>query len=365
MDTISGQFVERPNRFIVRCQVDSQPVEAFMANPGKMWDLMLPGAELRLEPTPSAKQPYRVVAVVGRGSEYIPLDTTRANRVAAGLLKQGRIPGLEEARVERSEVSLGKSRVDFLLSQGGRSRFLEVKSGTLEWEGMAMFPDARSDRAHRHLCELAETGEAIILFLIHRRGARAFVPDYHNDLLFAQAALELRHRVQFLAVAVDYDHNLEPRSVSPLEIPWSILEKEGHDRGCYWLWLHLDEPHQVEVGALGTIAFPAGYYLYSGSARRGLDARLARHLRLRKRHHWHIDYLRGVAHKARAIPIRTSDDLECQLAQESGRLGGRGIPGFGCSDCSCPSHLHHFATDPLMDRAFQESLLHLRMGRLL
>jgi Uri superfamily endonuclease len=39
----------------------------------------------------------------------------------------------------------------------------------------------------------------------------------------------------------------------------------------------------------------------------------------------------------------TSERLECQLARE---LNEGGVPKFGCSDCSCTSHLLYRPGDP-------------------
>lgn len=112
------------------------------------------------------------------------------------------------------------------------------------------------------------------------------------------------------------------------------------------LALRLAEPRDVEVGRLGEVVFPAGWYLYVGSALGpgGLQARLGRHkcrLAAGKRAHWHIDFLREhaawVGAWARASDLR----LECIWAAVLRRLPGAEvvIPGFGASDCGCPAHL--------------------------
>jgi Uri superfamily endonuclease len=62
-------------------------------------------------------------------------------------------------------------------------------------------------------------------------------------------------------------------------------------KGVYQLLIRLDTDETIPVGKLGTFAFPAGFYVYTGSAMGGLDARIARHLSRIKRFHWHIDYL--------------------------------------------------------------------------
>lgn len=62
-------------------------------------------------------------------------------------------------------------------------------------------------------------------------------------------------------------------------------------RGTYILTVRLDSPRTVAVGALGTISFGAGTYIYAGSAMGGLDQRVSRHLRRDKPRRWHIDSL--------------------------------------------------------------------------
>jgi sugar fermentation stimulation protein A len=59
------------------------------------------------------------------------LHTYLTNEVARYLLQKGRIPGVEKARIVKSEIQLGRSRFDFLLKERGKDILLEVKSCTL------------------------------------------------------------------------------------------------------------------------------------------------------------------------------------------------------------------------------------------
>ena len=61
--------------------------------------------------------------------------------------------------------------------------------------------------------------------------------------------------------------------------------------GVYVIEIELPEPLTVSVGKLGALDFPAGAYLYVGSAQRALPSRVARHMRREKPLRWHIDYL--------------------------------------------------------------------------
>jgi Uri superfamily endonuclease len=118
--------------------------------------------------------------------------------------------------------------------------------------------------------------------------------------------------------------------------------------GTYLLLLRLDEATELEVGRLGRVAFPTGWYVYVGSALGGLGARLRRHARLAKRYHWHVDTLRAASALV-AVAVRPgADRVECAVvATVAGLAGGaRPAPRFGSSDCRCRSHLVHFASQP-------------------
>jgi Uri superfamily endonuclease len=106
----------------------------------------------------------------------------------------------------------------------------------------------------------------------------------------------------------------------------------------------------VQIGRLGSFSVQPGCYVYIGSAfgPGGLRARLARHRQINQRRHWHIDYLRHVAYLCEIWYTADPTRREHLWAQMFGRLPGASIPlpGFGASDCACPTHLYRFATPP-------------------
>lgn len=109
-------------------------------------------------------------------------------------------------------------------------------------------------------------------------------------------------------------------------------------KGCYLLILSLESAREISVGRWGMLQFAAGYYAYVGSAMGGLEARLARHMRENKRHHWHIDDLLVLARLEAVVWAQLSQKVECRLARfMASRFSS--IPHFGASDCRCPSHL--------------------------
>jgi len=56
----------------------------------------------------------------------------------------------------------------------------------------------------------------------------------------------------------------------------------------YQIIFSLNKDVRLRIGRPGIFDFPAGKYIYTGSARKNMDSRLARHLRKDKKPHWHI-----------------------------------------------------------------------------
>jgi Uri superfamily endonuclease len=134
--------------------------------------------------------------------------------------------------------------------------------------------------------------------------------------------------------------------------------------GTYALVLHLSGASEIEVGKLGKSIFPAGYYIYVGSALGpgGLAGRLRRHSRSTTspgwQAKWHIDYLRHYTKTTGVWVVQQSTRREHDWAGIVQELPGAMItmPGFGSSDCGCLAHLFHFPHRPRWDD-FQRLLL--------
>lgn len=95
---------------------------------------------------------------------------------------------------------------------------------------------------------------------------------------------------------------------------------------------------------MGTLEFPAGTYVYAGSARRALSKRVARHRRrLGKKHRWHIDPVREQLYwlGARTWLDAPAARRDCDVAEAVAALpdAQRYPARFGSSDCRCGGHL--------------------------
>lgn len=196
---ILGKFIERPNRFITMVEVDGKVVRSHLPDPGRLKELLLPGAELLLRPAPDGserKTKFSTVMVNHKG-QLVSLVSALPNRFVKESLQQGDISIFKEFQYVRAEVPHGNHRFDFLLKDRNKKPFfLEVKSVTYVENHLAKFPDAVTERGTRHakaLAKLVRNGNgAGILFVCQRPDASRFEPMWDRDPKFAKALLEAK-----------------------------------------------------------------------------------------------------------------------------------------------------------------------------
>jgi len=132
-------------------------------------------------------------------------------------------------------------------------------------------------------------------------------------------------------------------------------------KGSYILLIFLSDERRIQIGSMGLLTFPKGYYLYVGSAMgsnssTSLENRVRRHIS--ESHHkklfWHIDYFltSDISIMIKIYFIPSSIRLECVLAGEILSVCDNYIKGFGSSDCLCSSHLLYFKDFPEIERIF-------------
>ena len=198
---IPGAFIARPNRFIARVQINGAEETVHVKNTGRCRELLIPGARVWLAEgaNPGRKTRYDLVAVE-KGGLLINMDSQAPNRAAAEALPR-LFPGTAEIR---SEVTWGDSRLDLLAKGPAGDTYIEVKGCTLEQYGVALFPDAPTERGVKHLRELENAVRAghaaALLIVIQMKGVRVFRPNRRTHPAFAEALLHARDAgVQVLA----------------------------------------------------------------------------------------------------------------------------------------------------------------------
>ena len=191
-------FLSRPNRFIARVLVNGAEETVHVKNTGRCRELLVSGCTVYLARSDKAgrKTKYDLVAVEkerqGRAPLRINMDSQAPNDAAGEWLP---ISGLfSDGAVIRREVKFGDSRFDFYVEDGRRKAFVEVKGVTLEENGVALFPDAPTERGVKHLRELcralAAGYEAYLLLVIQMKDIRLFRPNAATHPAFADSLRE-------------------------------------------------------------------------------------------------------------------------------------------------------------------------------
>ena len=199
-----GIFLSRPNRFIAQVEIEGREETVHVKNTGRCRELLIPGATVWLTESrnPARKTRYDLVAV-DKGGLLINMDSQAPNRVFAQWAEEGRF--VQGLTLLRPETAWGTSRFDFYWEAGDRRGFVEVKGCTLERDGLALFPDAPTERGVKHLRELTaacQAGyEAAVCFVIQMKEIRAFRPNDKTHPEFGDALRRAAAEgVQVLAV---------------------------------------------------------------------------------------------------------------------------------------------------------------------
>lgn len=225
-DIHAARFLARPNRFIARVELDGREETVHVKNTGRCRELLVPGCTVYLEGSgsPARKTKYDLVAVEkardGLPPLLINMDSQAPNRVFGEWMRSGMGAelGLPKPDLLRPETTWGNSRFDFYWEESrrgkerlcggpeiGRKGFVEVKGCTLEEDGLALFPDAPTERGVKHLRELIachEAGyEAAVCVVIQMEGMAAFAPNDRTHPEFGAALREAaKAGVKVLAV---------------------------------------------------------------------------------------------------------------------------------------------------------------------
>ena len=112
----------------------------------------------------------------------------------------------------------------------------------------------------------------------------------------------------------------------------------------YLLILKVTRNARIAVGRLEDTEFKRGLCLYIGSAKRGLDKRIARHRIKQKKLYWHIDYILS-SEQISVLEVWTKEaNEECAIAHKVSTIPETEIVrnGIGSSDCKCATHLYFF-----------------------
>lgn len=207
---VKGTFINRPNRFTAEVEINGKTEKVHVKNTGRCRELLIKGASVYLEQStnPKRKTLYDLIAVekipeenpTGKGYKpgtvfplLINMDSLAPNKIAGEWIKESGY--FNRIKYLKPEYTLGKSRFDFYLEYLDKKdrehrMIIEVKGVTLEKNGIAMFPDAPTERGLKHIKELTrlrETYETAVIFVIQMKGPQTFCPNYETHREFAMS----------------------------------------------------------------------------------------------------------------------------------------------------------------------------------
>ncbi|MEZ4640468.1 MAG: DNA/RNA nuclease SfsA [Caldilineaceae bacterium] len=200
---LRATFLERPNRYVIHARLHGSEdvVRAHCPDPGRLQELLIPGAVVYVDEAPPSTNANRRTTHTLRFVEHpengqlVSLNSQLPNAVFAEGLADGFFPQFNRYANTAKEVTLigedgTRSRIDFQLRDDtGNVCWVEVKSASLVIDDVALFPDAPTVRGRRHVDELAHRATvgdaAAVVFIVQRPDASSFAPHSERDPEFA------------------------------------------------------------------------------------------------------------------------------------------------------------------------------------
>lgn len=188
-----GKFIKRHNRFIAEVEVSGEIVLCHVKNTGRLRELFTAGALVYLEGSenPKRKTAYSLIGVEKDGI-IVNVDSQAPNKMVKEWLEENQPEG--KITILKPECVFGNSRFDFYMETEEKAFWIEVKGVTLVEGKTALFPDAPTERGIKHiieLCKAIEQGyQAMLIFVIQRKGVEEFCPNSRTQPAFARALWE-------------------------------------------------------------------------------------------------------------------------------------------------------------------------------
>ncbi len=249
---VEATFVARPNRFLCTALIDDdkqrRQVEAHVCDPGRMNELLLPGARLRLRraSNPNRKTNWDLLAIqlmLGPNkAAWVLTHTGHHRRIMETVLANPAVSPFGPLREIRPEYTvaepqsgasknrhakgkggsggrkLKRSRLDFVAAtEAGEKIAIEVKGCTCAIDGVALFPDAPTQRGRRHLTTLMRLRRegldgrqcrAAVVFLVFHPDAKSFAPHREIDPEFADLCYEaVKQGVEIYPLLFGFDQD--------------------------------------------------------------------------------------------------------------------------------------------------------------
>lgn len=197
---VEARLLRRYKRFLADMEfADGTLDTASCPNTGSMMGCANPGSRVWLThaPSPTRKYDYTWELVEALPGVMVGINTSRPNRLVEEAIQSGIIAELAGYSAIRREVKYGAegSRIDLLLEGKDAPCYVEVKNVTAAVEnGVALFPDAVSQRGAKHLRELMtmvkQGHRAVLVFCVQRGDVTEVRPADEIDPVYGRTLRE-------------------------------------------------------------------------------------------------------------------------------------------------------------------------------
>ncbi|MBN1785613.1 MAG: DNA/RNA nuclease SfsA [Candidatus Methanofastidiosa archaeon] len=208
-----ARFISRKNRFLGVVETTSgERALAHIHDPGRLSEVLTPRNLMlikRASQKRGRKTEWDIIAGLVDG-RWTLINSSYHRKLSDWVLARGLLPFMAEGDRIIPEIRYGRSRLDYLIENGKRRMWLEVKGCSLSRDGVALFPDAPTARGRRHVVDLTSIAgsgdQAAILFLVFAPNARSFSPNFLTDPEFSDRLLEAREAgVGIFPLSFSYD----------------------------------------------------------------------------------------------------------------------------------------------------------------
>ncbi|WP_321328032.1 DNA/RNA nuclease SfsA [uncultured Ilyobacter sp.] len=195
-----GSFLERPNRFIAQVKLDDGSLETVhVHDSGRIKELLFEGNRVNIKSAsnPKRKTKWDMISALSDDGEEILINSAYHRYISENIIRDPEISPFGNIDTLKAEVKYGGSRIDYMLSKDNQNIWVEVKGVSLSVDKVAMFPDAPSTRAQKHLkelMELLEKGERAAVLLLIFRNSDYFRPKWETDPVFSELFYEAREK---------------------------------------------------------------------------------------------------------------------------------------------------------------------------
>lgn len=175
-----GEIIERINKFIVKAKIGNKTVWAHLNNTGRLEEFVKKGKIGIFLPLKGRKTKFRLSMIKENDSASI-IDTSLQMKCFEIALEKNYLSWLKGGKILRRNFRINNSLIDYLIKYKSKKYLLEVKSAVMKKGTYAMYPDCPSIRGQKHLKELINHKNSIILFIAGMKNVKAFKPNKSAD----------------------------------------------------------------------------------------------------------------------------------------------------------------------------------------